>query len=190
MGYPWQGPQTGCPGGAQKLSQNFVPTGRVIKYPKKCALFCPPGGPPGVPKGHPGGTPLDPHSKPKVIKKRPKKGPFWGSPRGVPRGASRGGPRGGSPGGPPGGPPGGAPGGPGGAPGGTPQKGPFWGVRGACLMPPVMTPKRPIGLSGHQGGWSFRRALLCHEVVQKVPLFRRTPPPPLGYTPQQGVNCP
>ena len=46
----------GCPPNCPKLAQNgggekraqTVPTGRVIKYPKKCALFCPPGGsPPG-----------------------------------------------------------------------------------------------------------------------------------------------
>ena len=38
-------------GGVEKVSQT-VPTGRVIKYPKKCALFSPPGGP-GGPKMHP-----------------------------------------------------------------------------------------------------------------------------------------
>ena len=39
---------------ARKVS-HFVPTGRVIKYPKKCALFCPPGG--GGEFRPPGGTP-------------------------------------------------------------------------------------------------------------------------------------
>ena len=39
---------------ARKVS-HFVPTGRVIKYPKKCALFCPPrpGGPNLAPRGDP-----------------------------------------------------------------------------------------------------------------------------------------
>ena len=38
---------------ARKVS-HFVPTGRVIKYPKKCALFCPPrpGGPNLPPSVH------------------------------------------------------------------------------------------------------------------------------------------
>ena len=63
----------GCPPNCPKLAQNgggekraqTVPTGRVIKYPKKCALFCPPGGSPG---GEPPGRP----------KNAPRMGPFWG----------------------------------------------------------------------------------------------------------------
>ena len=43
-------------GGVEKVAQT-VPTGRVIKYPKKCALFCPPGDPPGGQKCTPGGYP-------------------------------------------------------------------------------------------------------------------------------------
>ena len=45
-----------------------VPTGRVIKYPRKCALFCPPGGPPGTP---PGGVPGPPFWGPKKAPKTP-----------------------------------------------------------------------------------------------------------------------
>ena len=41
----------------KKMYRNSVPTGRIIKYPKKCALFCPPG-PPGTPPDTPPGTPL------------------------------------------------------------------------------------------------------------------------------------
>ena len=52
---PPQDPQNWPKIGPEK-SQIFVPTGRVIKYPKKCALFCPPGGPPrGPPWGLYGG---------------------------------------------------------------------------------------------------------------------------------------
>ena len=40
-----------------KNTANSVPTGRVIKYPTKCALFAPPGGTPlGRGVGHPPGT--------------------------------------------------------------------------------------------------------------------------------------
>ena len=118
-GPPNWGPPGGPPRG--KKIQIFVPTGRVIKYPKKCALFCPPGGPaPRGPGGPPGGTPPgDPLSNINIIYIWPQPGGpggVPGGPPGGPRGAP-GGPRaGGGPGGPPGGnfpPPGpGAPGGP------------------------------------------------------------------------------
>ena len=60
VGYPGSDP--GPAGG--KKSPKTVPTGRVIKYPKKCALFCPPGppgprGPNRAPRGYPPGPPLD-----------------------------------------------------------------------------------------------------------------------------------
>ena len=52
----FSGPPLSKPFQKKSLS---VPTGRVIKYPKKCAKFGPPGGPPpgGVPGGGPG-TPI------------------------------------------------------------------------------------------------------------------------------------
>ena len=65
-GGPKWGSRGGPPGGKKF---QIVPTGRVIKYPKKCALFCPPaarppqGGAPGPPAG---GSPGP-----------PKMGPFW-----------------------------------------------------------------------------------------------------------------
>ena len=56
------GPRGGPPRGGEKGAQT-VPTGRVIKYPPKCALFRPPGGPPrgppGAPRGPPGPGPPD-----------------------------------------------------------------------------------------------------------------------------------
>ena len=104
-------------------SQIFVPTGRVIKYPKKCALFCPPGAPPGAP---PWGPPWGPPFVNKIIIYWPGWAPKWGSRRG-PRGAPGGPPARGPPG-PPGarGPRGGAPG-PGG-PGPGPGRGTHLGV--------------------------------------------------------------
>ena len=67
-----------------KNTANSVPTGRVIKYPTKCALFAPPG---GVPPGEGGGTP--PRDKWQVPGGNPlhgrkwRFGPFWGVSRGV-----------------------------------------------------------------------------------------------------------
>ena len=59
---------------------NFVPTGRVIKYPRKCT----PPGPPGAPGGAPGGPPkIPPFWTPKIP---PKMGPFWAPKRGSKRG--------------------------------------------------------------------------------------------------------
>jgi len=133
-GPPNWGPPGGPPRG--KKNQIFVPTGRVIKYPKKCALFCPPGGPaPRGPGGPPGGTPPgDPLSNINIIYIWPQPGGpggVPGGPPGGPRGAP-GGPRaGGAPGGPRGEifpPPGrGPPGGPGGGvPEGSPEGYPAW----------------------------------------------------------------
>ena len=66
--------------GWKKVPQT-VPTGRVIKYPKKCALFCPPGAPRGRPgrpkKGTPPGTPKMGGQILYLIIYRPGKGPFW-----------------------------------------------------------------------------------------------------------------
>ena len=72
------GPRGGSPGGAPggqkmgkfgdplgQISNHCVPTGRVIKYPRKCALFPPRGAPPGPPRDPP--------------KKGPKMALFWGS---------------------------------------------------------------------------------------------------------------
>ena len=88
----------GVPGGPEKRDQT-VPTGRVIKYPKKCALFCPPGGrPPGRPSGgvfpYRGNTPILATNK---YGKGPKMALFGASCGARPRG----------PAGPPGRPPGG-----------------------------------------------------------------------------------
>ena len=92
---PKMGPKMGVPGGSKKRAQT-VPTGRVIKYPKKCALFAPPrGGPRGAPrgaqKGHPRGPPWEYRNiyiwPPKWA---PKWAPKWGpggAPRGPPAGA-------------------------------------------------------------------------------------------------------
>ena len=75
------GPRGGPPGGPGggnfgnfegplgQISNHCVPTGRVIKYPRKCALF--------PPRGAPRGAPRDPP------KKGPKMALFWGVPRGV-----------------------------------------------------------------------------------------------------------
>ena len=86
-------PPGGAPGGQKsgfltkiqirplkKMYRNSVPTGRIIKYPKKCALFCPPG-PPGGPPGPPPGPPL----------KGGPRGGLRGGPRRVPRGRGAGG---------------------------------------------------------------------------------------------------
>ena len=110
------GPQGGVPGGPKKGGKKkcpkTVPTGRIIKYPKKCALFGPPGGPPGPPQGGPKGHPFPwelfyPFSI-KLFLYCPRIGPFWpilgppfwapfwGPPEGGPGGAR------GGPGGPPG----------------------------------------------------------------------------------------
>ena len=125
-GDPFRPPVPGGP----KIVQNFVPTGRVIKYPKKCALFCPPpgGAPPG---GSKSALLWDPPGAPKRYINLIQKGPDMAQNGGPGRGP-REGPRG-APGGPPGGPgrggPPGGPGGPRGGPGGAPRGPPFWGVR-------------------------------------------------------------
>ena len=74
------GPRGGPPGGPGggnfgnfegplgQISNHCVPTGRVIKYPRKCALF--------PPRGAPGGAPRDPPQK------GAKNGPFLGGPKG------------------------------------------------------------------------------------------------------------
>ena len=131
------GPQGGVPGGPKKGGKKkcpkTVPTGRIIKYPKKCALFGPPGGPPGPPQGGPKGHPFPwelfyPFSI-KLFLYCPRIGPFWpilGPPFWAPFW------------GPPEGGPGGARGGPGGPPGnfrkfspgpGAPRGGPGGGSR-------------------------------------------------------------
>jgi len=157
-GPPNWGPPGGPPRG--KKNQIFVPTGRVIKYPKKCALFCPPGGPaPRGPGGPPGGTPPgDPLSNINIIYIWPQPGGpggVPGGPPGGPRGAP-GGPRaGGAPGGPrgeifpprAGGPRGAPEGGPGGVPGGVPSLGP----RLANVTELAPGPYAPVGRSMHQG---------------------------------------
>ena len=130
------GPKMGVPGGPPGGKKfQIVPTGRVIKYPKKCALFCPPrsAAPPG---GHPNGGPQGGSQYYKIIPFWPENGQIWArapggeiSPPGAPRGPRGGGapraPR------PPGGPPRGAPpGGPKmGVPGGVPKGGPKWGPK-------------------------------------------------------------
>ena len=121
--YPRIPPSWPLSRGGKKV-QIFVPTGRVIKYPKKCALFAPrgPGGAPGGPRGAPGGTPRTPPGELENDMEKAPKSLFLGGPQGGPRGAP-----GGAPGGPPGGP---GPGGPRGAPGGPPG-GPPGGLRGA-----------------------------------------------------------
>ena len=107
-------PYGGVPGGSEKRAQT-VPTGRVIKYPKKCALFCPPGGsPPGGPKSAPPDGPPGRGVRPPLGNTNTYIiAPDWGPRRGLPGGA-----------------PGGARGRPGtprrGLPG-TPQNGPFLG---------------------------------------------------------------
>ena len=67
----------GVPGGGNfgnfegplgQISNHCVPTGRVIKYPRKCALFPPRGAPRGGPPGPP--------------QKGAKNGPFLGGPKG------------------------------------------------------------------------------------------------------------
>ena len=77
-GGPGGGPRGGPRGGQKmgkfgdplgQISNHCVPTGRVIKYPRKCALFPPRGAPPGPPPGPP--------------QKGAKNGPFLGVPRGV-----------------------------------------------------------------------------------------------------------
>jgi len=158
-GPPNWGPPGGPPRG--KKNQIFVPTGRVIKYPKKCALFCPPGGPaPRGPGGPLGGTPPgDPLSNINIIYIWPQPGGpggVPGGPPGGPRGAP-GGPRaGGAPGGPRGEifpPPGrGPPGGPRrGVPEGSPEGYPAWAPDWPMLrsLPQVRT--LPVGRSMHQG---------------------------------------
>jgi len=157
-GPPNWGPPGGPPRG--KKNQIFVPTGRVIKYPKKCALFCPPGGPaPRGPGGPPGGTPPgDPLSNINIIYIWPQPGGpggVPGGPPGGPRGAP-GGPRaGGAPGGPRGGnfpPPGrGPPGGPGGGSRRGPRRGTQPGPQtgqcyGAC--PRSVRSRRSLNASG------------------------------------------
>ena len=122
-------------GGWKKRPQT-VPTGRVIKYPKKCALFCPPGGePPGEPKSAPQEAPQKggflvqfDHL---LAPKKAQKWPILGVPEGVP-GRPRGAPRAPRPGPgnfpPP--PPGEPPGSPRpGGPGGGPRRGPRTGFR-------------------------------------------------------------
>ena len=76
------GPKMGVPGGPPREKKfQIVPTGRVIKYPKKCALFAPParGGPRGGPRGPPGRAPGPPGTPP----------PGRGVPRGPPGEPSR-----------------------------------------------------------------------------------------------------
>ena len=98
-------PKTGPKSGPEKRAQT-VPTGRVIKYPKKCALFCParagPGGGRATPPGHPPGG----------VKKAPSQTPHFGgsivaiyvcSIPGRPKNGSQEGVPGGCPGGSPGG---------------------------------------------------------------------------------------
>ena len=85
LGVP-RGGSRGAPGGAPggprgggnfgnfegplgQISNHCVPTGRVIKYPRKCALFPPRGAPRGGPPGPP--------------QKGAKNGPFLGGPKGV-----------------------------------------------------------------------------------------------------------
>ena len=71
-----------------------VPTGRVIKYPRKCALFCPPRGPPGTPlqggsQGTPQNTPFPILTTNKRAQKGVPKRPSPGGPGG-PRGGAGG----------------------------------------------------------------------------------------------------
>ena len=60
MGYPWLGPQTGGPGGAQKLSKILSRLGELLNTQKNVHFFAPRGAPRGSQKGTQGGTPLDP----------------------------------------------------------------------------------------------------------------------------------
>jgi len=77
------------PANCPEKSGQTVPTGRVIKYPKKCALFRPPG--PGRPPGRPraqgaqkrttGGrwhSGVSQYHLDRVLAKNPHFGPFWG----------------------------------------------------------------------------------------------------------------
>ena len=130
----------GVPGGPEKRDQT-VPTGRVIKYPKKCALFCPPGG--RAPGGPPGGLfPYRGNTPPgtyKMIGKKAQKWPFLG-------------------------PPGGPGGGPGGAPGAPPGgRGKFPPARapGAAGRPPAGGPGRGVAevLPRSYKQWPVRRGL-------------------------------
>ena len=141
------GPKMGVPGGPPREKKfQIVPTGRVIKYPKKCALFCPPrcAAPPGGPPdgGSQGGSQYY-----KIIPFWPENGQIWARAPGgeiSPPGAPRGPPGRGAPAGPPR-PPGGAP--RGGPPGGSrrgskmgsqkgvPKGGPKWGPDRAQLGP-------------------------------------------------------
>ena len=138
-GGPKWGSRGGPPGGKKF---QIVPTGRVIKYPKKCALFCPPGVP--GPRGPKSAPRAGPPKRGVLISKYsnigPKKGPFWGS-RGAPAGGSRGAP-GRPPGAPGPGPPPGAPGPRAAPPGGVPAGGPGRppdGVPGPVPDDPIIT---------------------------------------------------
>ena len=149
-----------------------VPTGRVIKYPKKCALFCPPGAPGGPPRGgpfwghilYPPNTPINCKILHKRVQKGVKKGPFLGPVFGPflgPPGAPR---AGGAPG--PGGPefPGGeilvsaprAGGPPGAPPGGPPGGGSDWEVRRARVALRFVD-RKARGSPDQPGGWGSPR---------------------------------
>ena len=177
-------PYGGVPGGSEKRAQT-VPTGRVIKYPKKCALFCPPGGSP------PGGAKSAPPDGPPGRGVRPPLGntntyiiaPDWGPRRGLPGGAP-GGARGapGAPRGAPGPPrPGAAPAGkfspardpgPGGLPGGVARgvpRGSPGGVSRPLSDGDISTD--PIGASG--GGIGHVPCLAREATASRRAVARR-----------------
>ena len=163
-GGPYGWPNWGAQKRGPKKRPKTVPTGRVIKYPKKCALFGPPG-PPGGPRGataHPGGTPPGPPISYSFVhilgQKGVQKGPFSGAPKKGPPGP---------PGGPPGAPgrgagnfpPGKFPGPRGGPPGGPPRR----GSRGVPMGWPFWHPLALLSSYGHSLiGWS---AVATHHRV-------------------------
>ena len=160
-------------GGWKKRPQT-VPTGRVIKYPKKCALFCPPGGRPGgAPRGGPRGGPQG--------------GPQGGSPGPPKRGPNntktiyigpRSGPSRGGPGGVPGGVPGGPRGAPGGRPGGRGAPGPGGGnfPRGIfprAAPPPGGRPGREVSHGACRGTEHHKHCQVCDAQLQALPVIAR-----------------
>ena len=155
---PHFGPCPGAPPGGKKV-QIFVPTGRVIKYPKKCALFGPPGGTPRGPQvGYPPGIPPS-NSKNRLF--GPKMGPFlgpWRGPGGGPGGRPGGGPAGG-----PRGAPGGARGAPRGGPRGGPWRGSWRGSRRGRRLGPSWTP-----VWGHLR-WRMHQGLPANQMHVVMP---------------------
>ncbi len=157
---PILGPKSGTSGqahfdppgrGGQKRAKT-VPTGRVIKYPNKCALFCPPGGPGGAPpgksapRGYPPWTPL---SSTNSIYISPKRALFWGPKKGPSGGAKKC---------PPGGPPRGGPGGP---ILGVPRGVHFGAHFGPCLDPLALLSSYGPSLIGWSAVATHHRVAAC-----------------------------